>query len=322
MTTYPGWALAAFRERIAPVLASAATDEVAARWVESCGPGDDERTRFRLFPGSLYLLWLEALGAPPSTHDAGIAAALECLHNASLHHDDVLDAHDSRRGVGTLRAAEGTPAALLAGDGLVGLALRLVSSHPTADRWVILEEMATAWLRVTQGQRLDEPETWRSISPAARADHWERMTRLKLALGNVAAPLAALSAGRRESAPAVAALHERFSIVSQIMNDVGDLAGWAGFHVVAPCRRAPRSETDRKPTILTIWGPAIEGHSGAPSAALLARADAEIARRTAEAQDALEGMTLDPAIRPVLVDFFTRPLDEFRCVTAGARDAR
>ena len=97
------------------------------------------------------------------------------------------------------------------------------------------------------------------------------------------------------------------------MNDVGDLAGWAGFHVVAPCRRAPRSETSLKPTILTIWEASLEGHAPAPNAKLLERAEAEIASRTAEARERLDGITLDPAVRPVLVDFFNRPLSEFRC---------
>src|SRR3954453_21536900 len=122
--TYITWALSAFHDRIAPVLAAAY--EPARTWLTSCWPGDGALSKYRLFPGSLHLLWLEALGRTPSDADVRAAAALECLHNASLHHDDVLDDHDSRRGVGTVRGRDGASAAVLAGDGLVGLAFGLL----------------------------------------------------------------------------------------------------------------------------------------------------------------------------------------------------
>jgi hypothetical protein len=226
MMTYSAWALDTFVNRIAPALAAASEDAMARKWVASCGPGCDEQTRFRLFPGSLYLLWVEALGDSPQSTHTNIAAALECLHNASLHHDDVVDDHDSRRGVTTVRADAGAAASLLAGDALVGMAFKLATSRPLPNHLRILHELAAAWLRMTQGQTLDEPAAWQSVPAPERAQYWDVITRKKLAIGNVAGRVAALSARGEDCAQTIANLQEQFSIVSQIMNDIGDVAGW------------------------------------------------------------------------------------------------
>jgi hypothetical protein len=322
MTTYPAWALETFVDRVAPVLDAAATDRAASAWVRSCGPGAVDRTQFRLFPGSLFLLWLRALGAESAPGHLDLAAALECLHNASLHHDDVIDHHDERRGTATARAEGGPAAALLAGDGLLGIAFELAASDCVPNRSAVLRALAKAWERMTVGQLLDEPASWQRVPAAEREQHWLAMTRLKLALGNVPGPLAAIAAGCEPHAAAIAALHEEFSIVSQIMNDVGDTAGWAGFHVVAACHRPARSEASRKPTIATIW----DASSGAAdacaaSARVLDWATAEIGRRSMDALNRLEEIPVAATAKPLLADFFSRPLSEFERVTARAPDA-
>lgn len=311
-STYTEWALRVFRERIAPVLNGLAVDGHTSAWVDSCGPGDTEATQYRLFPGSLYLLWREALGGPATAADARIAAALECLHNASLHHDDALDDHDSRRGIATAHASGGSSAAILAGDGLLGLGLRLLATDAQPD---VLARIAAAWTQMTLGQSLDEPRIWRNLERAGHEAHWERVSRAKLALGNVAAPLAAIRSGVPAAAAALDELHTDFSIVSQIMNDVGDLEGWAGFHVVGPCSRAPRAESARKPTIGTIWS--------ATAGDVRAKAEEEIERRTTVASRRLASFAIDPRVQPVLADFFARPLAAFRGAAAALeRNAR
>lgn len=58
-----------------------------------------------------------------------VAAAVEMLHIASLAHDDVLDNAVRRRGVTTLYHKKGAKRAILAGDYLLAMAVKLASSH-------------------------------------------------------------------------------------------------------------------------------------------------------------------------------------------------
>ncbi|HEV7919405.1 MAG TPA: polyprenyl synthetase family protein [Thermoanaerobaculia bacterium] len=283
---------------MAPILAACGDGQDRA-WLATCWPGESELSRYRLYPGSLHLLWLEALGRPADEGDARVAAGLECLHNASLHHDDVLDDHDSRRGAATLRGRQGASAALLAGDGLAGFGFALLAGAGEAR---IVERAASAWLRMTRGQLMDEPSSWQRVDAADRARHWEETSEAKLALGNVAAPLAALRAGRAELAAPLEELHQHFSVVSQIMNDLGDREGWAGFHAIAPCHRPRGEESLRKPTYSSIR--------------TRQAAEEEVERRTTIALERLRALDVATSVRPLLTDFFQRPLAELR-KTAG-----
>lgn len=63
---------------------------------------------------------------------AHIAAAIELLHAATLVHDDILDAADTRRGESTLHPRFGATNAVLAGDWLFARCFRLVADHADA----------------------------------------------------------------------------------------------------------------------------------------------------------------------------------------------
>lgn len=64
-----------------------------------------------------------------------IAAAVELLHLATLVHDDIIDDAGKRRGIETLHRMFGEKAAILCGDYLVCLALRLASAiRPSEER--------------------------------------------------------------------------------------------------------------------------------------------------------------------------------------------
>src|ERR1019366_4341712 len=71
-------------------------------------PGKMLRARFCLLLGS-------ALGVPPEKAE-GAARAMELVHNASLLHDDCVDAAELRRGVPTPNSVFGTTVGLLLGD--------------------------------------------------------------------------------------------------------------------------------------------------------------------------------------------------------------
>ncbi len=85
-----------------------------------------------------------------------IALAVEILHKASLVHDDIEDEDKSRYGEKTLNAEYGTPIALNAGDYLVGLGYKLISSgkkelgaEACAD---ILDKISETYLKMADGQ--------------------------------------------------------------------------------------------------------------------------------------------------------------------------
>ena len=82
------------------------------------------------------------------------ATALELVHTFSLVHDDLpaLDDDDERRGRPTAHVAHGEGVALLAGDALLGLALRLALTY---DRPEPARELADATLGMIAGQYLD-----------------------------------------------------------------------------------------------------------------------------------------------------------------------
>ncbi len=94
---------------------------------------------YALFPGGkrlrplLVLLGARAVGGDPRVA-LRAAAALECLHTYSLVHDDLpcMDDDDLRRGRPTCHKVHGEAMALLAGDGLLTLALEGAASAGAA----------------------------------------------------------------------------------------------------------------------------------------------------------------------------------------------
>jgi geranylgeranyl diphosphate synthase type II len=101
----------------------------------------------------LCLATAEAAGAEPEAA-LPAAAALELVHNFSLVHDDLpaLDDDELRRGRPSTWAAYGEAVAVLAGDGLLGEALRLALSYPTP---AVARELVQATLGMIGGQYLD-----------------------------------------------------------------------------------------------------------------------------------------------------------------------
>jgi geranylgeranyl diphosphate synthase type II len=82
------------------------------------------------------------------------AAAVELVHSFSLVHDDLpaLDDDDERRGAPSVWAAHGEATAILAGDALLGEAVRLALTYPTPD---VARELILATQRMIGGQQLD-----------------------------------------------------------------------------------------------------------------------------------------------------------------------
>ncbi len=95
----------------------------------------------------------EAVGARPE----GLlpaAAAVELVHSFSLVHDDLpaLDDDAERRDAPSVWAAYGEATAILAGDALLGEAVRLALTYSTT---AVARELVEATLKMIGGQQLD-----------------------------------------------------------------------------------------------------------------------------------------------------------------------
>src|SRR5689334_6059177 len=300
------WSLDCFERRIQPLLRAESRSllgEVpSSTWLTTCEPGNSAAVRHRLFPGSLLILWAEALGGTGASEGIEpVAAALECLHNASLVHDDILDSHQERRRQPTLYSS-GAPFALLGGDGLMAVAFRLLGLLSDPRLTGCLARIGYAAENVVAGQWLDEPATWAAVAEGEREAHWLRVCRGKLALGNAWGPLGAFWTGNEELEADIAEILEQFSVVSQIINDFGDTFGWAGYHELVRDSRPQQHEAHQKPTLPAIW--AACANDAEPELSL-APARTEIARRRAAALEALAKFDLEPSRRQLLLDFFT-----------------
>ncbi|OQO93903.1 polyprenyl synthetase family protein [Saccharomonospora piscinae] len=100
---------------------------------------------------ALALLAAQAVGARPEPALPG-AVAVELVHNFSLLHDDVMDGDTERRHRPTVWRLFGTPAAILAGDALLTLAVEVLDAagDRTASRC-----LTTAVRRLIEGQSAD-----------------------------------------------------------------------------------------------------------------------------------------------------------------------
>lgn len=196
---YAEWAHETFTSRIAPLLTGLEREILPGvhnrEWLQVCGPGEG-RAHFRLFPGALAILWIEALGGASASQGAEpVAAALELLHNASLVHDDVIDGHRKRRDQTTLYEMRGQSFAVLAGGGLMGAGLSLLAQVNERRLSGVLFRLGEAFENMIAGQIADEPVSWSRIAFEDLHRHWQAVCRRKLALGNVSASLGAFWAG-------------------------------------------------------------------------------------------------------------------------------
>ena len=78
-----------------------------------------------------------------------LSASVEFIHNATLLHDDVIDASNQRRGKQTANALWGNEASVLVGDFLFARAFELMVE--TNDIWV-LEKLSLAAAQITEGE--------------------------------------------------------------------------------------------------------------------------------------------------------------------------
>ncbi|HLF14458.1 MAG TPA: polyprenyl synthetase family protein [Bacteroidota bacterium] len=163
------------------------------------------------------------------------AVAVECLHNFTLIHDDVMDRSPVRRGRPTVHAKWNDAVAVLAGDQLMALGYESLlggegrrvqagKGKPRAGAARILSVYTRAYRHVCEGQGYDlEFEGRRAVTMR----EYRRMIELKTArVIAAAAEIGALAGGGSpEEVRALRGYGERLGLAFQIRDDVLDVTG-------------------------------------------------------------------------------------------------
>jgi len=167
---------------------------------------------------ALVLAAARALGAPPAAA-VPAAAAVELIHNFSLLHDDVMDRDATRRHRPTAWSVFGTADAILAGDALHALALRLLAqdTHPAAT--AATARLAACVIELCEGQHEDCAfETRRQVTLAECLAMAQAKTG---ALLGAACALGALYAGAApETVEAMNAFGRAVGLAFQLADDL------------------------------------------------------------------------------------------------------
>ncbi|WP_309050063.1 family 2 encapsulin nanocompartment cargo protein polyprenyl transferase [Streptomyces sp.] len=103
---------------------------------------------------ALVLAAARALGADPA-RAVKAAAAVELAHNFTLLHDDIVDEDHTRRHRPTAWTVFGVPDALMAGDAMSALALRLLAEDPHPASGAAAARLAACVIELCAGQQAD-----------------------------------------------------------------------------------------------------------------------------------------------------------------------
>ncbi len=160
------------------------------------------------------------------------ACALECVHTYSLIHDDLpaMDDDDFRRGRPTSHKAFGEAIAILAGDGLLTLAFRLIADNgatladPRVLRDVIAEIAdAAGTLGMVGGQVVDIESEGRAI-PAETLEYIHAHKTAALIRASLTSGARLAGATPRQLA-AISAAGADLGLAFQIVDDILDVEG-------------------------------------------------------------------------------------------------
>lgn len=179
------------------------------------------------------------------------AAAIELFHNSTLIHDDVIDRHEFRRNQPTIYSRAGGSAALLAGSYAVGEAFRLIgeSGHPRTPELTAL--LGRAVKQVNLGQYNDEGSVWDTVPPENLFEHWKLVAEQKTIAGIVACEFGGVYS---DTDPKLWYTFEaQLGIMSQVINDTGDIWDFTGYVETEKSKRTTGGETELKYTLPRIW---------------------------------------------------------------------
>ncbi|MEV5337772.1 family 2 encapsulin nanocompartment cargo protein polyprenyl transferase [Streptomyces sp. NPDC052676] len=171
---------------------------------------------------ALVLAAAAALGGPAAQASAvRAAAAVELVHNFTLLHDDVMDRDTTRRHRPTAWTVFGDTDAILAGDALQALALRLLAEDPHPAAASAAARLAACVVELCEGQHADTALERRHPAEVA-LDEVLVMAEAKTgALLGCACALGALYAGApAEDVEAMDAFGREAGLAFQLIDDV------------------------------------------------------------------------------------------------------
>lgn len=172
----------------------------------------------------LFLL-LSAQGGDADEEDLiSVAASVELLHIASLAHDDVLDNASRRRGVATLYHRKGAKRAVLGGDYLLALSMKMASSHFEES----LVPLMTGGIERLCLSEIEQDENLGSFN-ISREDYYRRIRGKTAELFALSLYTGALLSGKTESQRDI--LYNAgidFGTAFQIQDDILDYRGNPG----------------------------------------------------------------------------------------------
>jgi geranylgeranyl diphosphate synthase, type II len=216
-----GWFEAASLDRlIGP--AEDETGRIARHWLAKAGK------RWRPFlTACAYLALRDDPDAPISDEVRRAAVAVECFHKASLVHDDIEDADETRYGEAALHETHGQAVALNVGDYLLGEGYRLLATidAPAEARIEMLRAAAEGHRTLTEGQgaELCWARAPRVLTSLQVLDIFRRKTAPAF---EVALRVGGALAGASEDVRDVFAKYsEALGIAYQIRDDIDDLTG-------------------------------------------------------------------------------------------------
>ncbi len=215
---------------------------------------EDNPTGRRFYPSALFVLFYQALtNKEPSADILKVAASLELFHNSSLCHDDVIDNHSLRREKPTIVNNHGQSIALLVGNMMIGMTDQILSDNSSAEITEIRKEFARAIHHLNYGQYLDEKKVWADVSQNQWPAHWSNIIRYKMIVGFLALRLAAVCANRKDDILLLDQYEYAMSVISQIINDTGDLYKFYGYYLTTKTNRPSGEETLQKVTYPLVW---------------------------------------------------------------------
>jgi len=167
-------------------------------------------------------------GVPEMIRD--VAVGVECFHKASLIHDDIEDSDELRYGEPTVHARHGIPAAINAGDYLIGEGYRLMAGasfeSPVCVRLIRAAAQGHRELSLGQGAELAFCSQPRPVSESEVLKIYEQKTG---AAFEVAVLAGAIAAGAdAETCTLLSAFSRTVGIAYQIQDDIEDFRSMPG----------------------------------------------------------------------------------------------
>ena len=150
-----------------------------------------------------------------------LAAAIECLHTATLFHDDVVDNSDARRGQPSANAAFGNSASVLVGDFVYSRAFQMMVSVGRLD---VLQLLADTTNQISEGEVWQLKNQYRS--DVTEAEYDQVITRKTAVLFEAAAAVSGLATGQSEAMiSALKTYGLELGFAFQLIDDYLDYAG-------------------------------------------------------------------------------------------------